>query len=206
MAQQVSVRHKSNVIARIRADAAFTLIELLVVIVIVGIVSAVALLSFGILGDDRNLQREARRLGSLIELANDEATMQGRDYGMEIMQSGYRFVEHDPLTEQWQEIFGDETLRPRQLAEQMEFELFIEDRRVLLEDEAADTETDEDDDDDNNNRNLIDDYTPHVLILSSGDITPFELKIVRQQDRTEITMTMSLLGEFEIQTNDQQAF
>ena len=185
-------------------DAAFTLIELLVVIVIVGIVSAVALLSFGILGDDRNLQREARRLGSLIELANDEATMQRRDYGMEIMQSGYRFVEHDPLTEQWQEIFGDETLRPRQLAEQMEFELFIEDRRVLLEDEAADTETDEDDD--NTNRNLIDDYTPHVLILSSGDITPFELKIVRQKDRTEITMTMSLLGEFEIQTNDQQAF
>ena len=198
----MSARHKSNVI--VQGDAAFTLIELLVVIVIVGIVSAVALLSFGILGDDRNLQREARRMGSLIELANDEATMQGRDYGMEIMRSGYRFVEHDPLTEQWQEIFGDETLRPRQLAEQMEFELFIEDRRVLLEDEAADTEKDEDDD--NTNRNQIEDYTPHVLILSSGDVTPFELKIVRQQDRTEITMTMSLLGELEIQTNDQQAF
>ena len=202
MAWQVSARHKSNVI--VRGDAAFTLIELLVVIVIVGIVSAVALLSFGILGDDRDLQREARRMGSLIELANDEATMQGRDYGMEIMRSGYRFVEHDPLTEQWQEIFGDETLRPRQLAEQMEFELFIEDRRVLLEDEAADSEKDEDDD--NTNRNQIEDYTPHVLILSSGDVTPFELKIVRQQDRTEITMTMSLLGELEIQTNDQQAF
>ena len=198
----MSARHKSNVI--VQGDAAFTLIELLVVIVIVGIVSAVALLSFGILGDDRDLQREARRMGSLIELANDEATMQGRDYGMEIMRSGYRFVEHDPLTEQWQEIFGDETLRPRQLAEQMEFELFIEDRRVLLEDEAADTEKDEDDD--NTNRNQIEDYTPHVLILSSGDVTPFELKIVRQQDRTEITMTMSLLGELEIQTNDQQAF
>ena len=152
MAQQVSVRHKSNVIARNRGDAAFTLIELLVVIVIVGIVSAVALLSFGILGDDRNLQREARRLGSLIELANDEATMQGRDYGMEIMQSGYRFLENmTRLTEQWQEIFGDETLRPRQLEEQMEFELFIEDRRVLLEEEAAETEEDEDDDDTNRN-------------------------------------------------------
>lgn len=204
MAQQVSVRHKSNVIVRIRGETAFTLIELLVVIVIVGIVSAVALLSFGILGDDRNLQREARRLGSLIELANDEATMQGRDYGMEIMLSGYRFLEHDPLTEQWQEIFGDEALRPRQLEEQMEFELFIEDRRVLLEQEAAETEADEDDED--TNRNLIDDYVPHVLILSSGDITPFELRIIRAQDRTEVTMTMSLLGEFEIQTDDQQAF
>ena len=188
-----------------RGEYAFTLIELLVVIVIVGIVSAVALLSFGILGDDRNLQREARRLGSLIELANDEATMQGRDYGLEIMQSGYRFVEHDPLIEQWHEIIGDETLRPRQLEEQMEFELFIEDRRVLLEEEAEDTEDDEEDDEGETNRNQIDDYVPHVLILSSGDITPFELRIVRQQDRAEITMTMSLLGEFEIQANDQQA-
>ena len=187
-----------------RGEHAFTLIELLVVIVIVGIVSAVALLSLGILGDDRNLQREARRLGSLIELANDEATMQGRDYGLEIMQSGYRFVEHDPLIGQWNEIIGDETLRPRQLEEQMEFALFIEDRRVLLEEEAAVTEDDEDDDE--SNRNLVDDYIPHVLILSSGDITPFELRIVRQSDRAEITMTMSLLGEFEIQANDQQAF
>ena len=204
MAQQVSVRHKSSNIANVRGDSAFTLIELLVVIVIVGIVSAVALLSFGILGDDRNLQREARRMGSLIELANDEATMQGRDYGLEIMQSGYRFVEHDPFTEQWHEIIGDETLRPRQLEEQMEFELFLEDRRILLEEDAAVTERDEDDDD--TNRSLIEDYIPHVLILSSGDITPFELRIVRQKDRTEITMTMSLLGEFEIQTNDQQAF
>jgi len=204
MAQHVSVRHKNSAIANTRGDSAFTLIELLVVIVIVGIVSAVALLSFGILGDDRNLQREARRMGSLIELANDEATMQGRDYGLEIMQSGYRFVEHDPFTEQWHEIIGDETLRPRQLEEQMEFELFLEGRRILLEEDAAVTERDEDDDD--TNRSRIEDYIPHVLILSSGDITPFELRIVRQQDRTEITMTMSLLGEFEIQTDDQQAF
>ena len=74
--------------------------------------------------------------------------------------------------------------------------------------EAAETEDDEDEDDDEDrpNRNLVDDYTPHVLILSSGDITPFELRIVRQPDRAEITMTMSLLGEFEIQANDQQSY
>jgi len=189
-----------------RNARAFTLIEILVVVVIVGIISAVAILSFGIIGNDQNLQREARRLGSLIELANDEATIQGRDYGLEFLQKGYRFIEHDPLTEQWSEIIGDETLRQRHLEELMEFELFLEDRRVLLEEDAAEKERDEDEDENETNRNLIDDYVPHVLILSSGDITPFELRIVRQQDRTEITMTMSLLGEFEIQTNDQQTF
>ena len=80
--------------------------------------------------------------------------------------------------------------------------------RTLLGISAAETEEDEDEDDDEDqtNRNLVDDYTPHVLILSSGDITPFELRIVRQPDRAEITMTMSLLGEFEIQANDQQSY
>ena len=38
----------------------FSLIEILVVIVIIGIVSSVALLSLGLLGDDRELQTEAR--------------------------------------------------------------------------------------------------------------------------------------------------
>jgi len=177
---------------------AFTLIELLVVIVIIAIISAVALLSLGILGDDRNLQREVRRLSSLIELANDEAMIQGRDYGLEIMESGYRFVEYDPFLNRWYEMIGDNLLRPRQVEEGMEFELFIEDRRVLLDTEAAETEQEEDD------RNLIDDYIPHILIMSSGDVSPFELRLLRPNDRAALTLTMSLAGELEIEGNDQE--
>jgi len=179
---------------------AFTLIELLVVIVIIAVISGVALLSLGILGDDRNLQREVRRLSSLIELANDEASIQGRDFGLEILESGYRFVEYDPFLNQWYEMIGDNLLRPRQVEEGMEFELFIEDRRVLLDTEAAATEREEDD------RSLTDDYIPHILIMSSGDVSPFELRLLRPNDRTALTLTMSLTGELEIEGNDQEPF
>jgi len=191
----------------VTSESAFTLIELLVVIVIVGIVSAVALLSFGILGDDRDLQRETRRLSSLIELATDEATLQGRDYGLELMQSGYRFVEHDPLTEQWFEIAADEFLRPRQLEEQYEFELYLEDRRIQLDPDATEIEVDDDEDERNiRERDLTNDYSPHILILSSGDVTPFELTLIRQFDRTAITISMSVAGVLEVKSDDQQAF
>ena len=181
-------------------ERAFTLIEVLVVIVIIAVISAVALLSLGILGDDRNLRREARRLSSLIELANDEAAIQGREYGLEILQSGYRFVEHDPLLNQWHELLGDDFLRPRELGEDMEFELFLEDRRVLLDTTAAETEQEEDDTD------LTDDYLPHILIMSSGDVSPFELRLLRPSDRAALTLTMSLAGELEIQDDDQEPF
>ena len=196
----MSVRNYPPRTIRISGGPGFTLIELLVVVVIIAVISAVALLSIGILGDDRDLQREARRLSSLIELANDEAAIQGRDYGLEIMESGYRFVEFDPLLNQWYELIGDDFLRPRQIKEGLEFELTIEDRHVLLDASAAETERDEDDTD------LTDDYIPHILIMSSGDVSPFELRLLRTNDRATVTLTMSLAGELEIKDDGQETF
>ena len=197
---------------RQRRERAFTLIEILVVLVIVGILLSVALLSFGILSDDDNMDREARRLSSLIQLVSDEATTQGRDFGLEFMTAGYRFVEYDPLLDQWFEVIGDDYLVQRNLDEGVEFELFLEERKVLLHTEAQQTEREQDENEDAGslynvpNRDLTDDYLPHVLIMSSGDITPFELRFMRFADRSELLLTMSLAGEMEIQAEDDDAF
>ena len=45
--------------------AGFTLIEILVVVSIIGIVLSIAVISLGVLGDDRELREEARRLAAL---------------------------------------------------------------------------------------------------------------------------------------------
>ncbi len=177
----------------------FTLIEIMVVVVIAGIVSSIVIMSMGVIGDDRNLQREVYRMGSLIELAADEATLQGRDFGLEIHRSGYRFVEHDPYTNRWAEIIGDEILRPRKLPDDFEFELFIEDRRVSLDADAATTETDEDDD----RRSGIDNYAPHALLLSSGDLSPFDLTITRLSDDAWLRLSVLPNGEVRIGKEDE---
>ena len=179
----------------------FTLIEILVVVVIMGIISAIVVLGLGTLGDDRELRNEARRMTALIEMTLDEATLQGRDFGLELMQSGYRFVEFDPLTEQWSEVIGDDLMRPRSLAEGTEFDLFLEDKRVLLKIDSAETEKGDDDDD---ARNLNDDYLPHVLVLSSGDITPFVLEIFRNSDRASIQLSASPAGELKVGTSEDE--
>jgi general secretion pathway protein H len=191
------MRPAARLVVHSRRASGFTLIELLVVVVIMGIVSGMILLSFGILGDDRALQQQTRRLSSLLELATDEAVMQGRDFGLEFMQTGYRFVELDPVFNQWHEVTDDDLLRPRQLEEGMEFELRLEDRPVSLPSEARNTEVDKESEERDNG------YLPHVLILSSGDVTPFNLRLVRWADRSEVLLEMTLTGEIEITTNEQ---
>lgn len=181
--------------ARPRRGSGFTLIELLVVVVIIGMISAIVVLGMGTLGDDRDLRNEARRMTSLIEMASDEAMLQGRDFGVEIMQGGYRFVEYEPLTGVWFEVIGDDLLRPRRLGENTEFELFLEDKRVLLDVDAVELAQE---DGDENDRNPDDDYQPHVLVLSSGDISPFVLEIIRLSDRSSVRVSASAAGELKV--------
>lgn len=178
----------------------FTLIELLVVVVIIGIVSSVVLLSLGVLGDDRDLRQEVRRMASLLDLAADEAVLQGRDFGIEILQGAYRFVEYDPFLGQWHEVLGDDLLRQRDLPEDMRFELFIEDRRVLLNETAAELAVD---DDEEKSKGSSTAYAPHGLLLSSGEVSPFSLAVRRDADRRQVTLVVAASGEIEITENDR---
>lgn len=173
-------------------ERGFTLIEILVVVVIVGIVMSIAVLSLTLVGGDRDVRDEAQRVVSLIEVAQDESLLQGREYGLELMRGAYRFVEYDPLTGQWGEILGDDTLRLRELPEELELSLYLEDQHVLLKDDPAKTAMD-----DERSGRGIETYAPHVLIFSSGDMTPFELHFVRDIDDSLVVIRSDVTGAIE---------
>jgi general secretion pathway protein H len=177
---------------RRRRTRGFSLIEILVVVVIIAIVSSIALLSLGLLGEDRELETEARRLAALVEVAQDEAMMQGREFGLEFMTDSYRFVEFDPLANQWVELFGDELFRLRQLPEDVEFDLYLEGKRILLEYDPVEIE---DPDEESSMRTVGETYVPHILIFSSGDVTPFELAITRRPTDQSVTLEADLTGK-----------
>ncbi len=175
----------------------FSLIEILVVLVIAAIIMSIAVLSLGAIGNDRDVEREAQRMRSLLQLALDEAELQGRDFGIEFIRQGYRFVEYDPLFESWAEVGGDDLLRPRSLPEGYEMELYLEDRQVELELEAAET-----DDKEEENSPLLEKYAPHGLILSSGDISPLDVDIIRRIDNVSVRITVSTEGNIELVIED----
>jgi general secretion pathway protein H len=183
-----------------RSEAGFTLVEILVVIVIVGTMLSIAMLSFSLAGDDRELKSESRRFAALAEVALDEATMQGREFGIELMTAGYRFVEYDALTGRWAEVPGDDTLRLRALPETLEFELFIEDKRIKLDNDPATFE----DPEENSTLSANYSYAPHLLVYSSGDTTPFELHVYRDLDDLRVVLRGDALGAIEIVNPDDE--
>ena len=170
----------------------------MVIVFIVGILISVASLSMGVTGSSRALQTEASRFTALAAVALDEAALQGREFGIELMTTGYRFVEYDGLSEQWAEIPGDDTLRLRQLPDEVEFELYLEGKRILLEDDPAEFE----DADDNSLSLRVKSYAPHLLIYSSGDTTPFELHLLRTFDDLTVGLRGNALGGIEFIEED----
>ena len=181
-----------------KRNAGFTLIEILVVVIIIGIITATVILSIGNLGDNREMLREGRRVSMLLQTAQDEAVLQGRDYGLEIVEAGYRFVEFNPFTRLWSEIPNDDMYRYRRLPEDQTFELYVEDRPLVLALEPANLATKDKSKERDKDEDETPFYSPHILVFSSGEITPFELRIVRRFDRQAVKVTATVLGEFEV--------
>lgn len=103
----------------------FTLLELLVVLVIVGITLSFAVLSLGLRSDKDIVLEESRRLTALMQLASEEAVIQGRELAMQLDGESYRFLLLDNKN-RWQAIEADEVLRERSLPEGLQAELVVE--------------------------------------------------------------------------------
>jgi len=177
----------------------FTLIEIMVVVIIVATVVSIALLSVGVVGEDRELDKERRRLATLIEMAQDDATMQGREFGVELMRSSYRFVEFDPLTRQWAEVPGDELYRLRYLPEGVEFALFIDEKSIQLDENPQDLG----DDSDSMIGSGVKPYLPHLFVFASGEASVYEIRLRRPQTDHELIMRGDVLGQIRFGEDDE---
>lgn len=177
-----------------RQERGFTLVEILVVVIIIAIISSVSLLSMNLIDDDRELDTERKRLASLMQVVQDEALLQGREFGLELMTSTYRFVEFDPYSRSWVEVAGDDLFRPRKLPDGMEFVLFLEDKQIVLENNPREFE----DPDEDTMTFDTETYAPHVFIYSSGELTPYEIHLLRPLNDQQLAMRSNVFGEIEL--------
>lgn len=162
-----------------RRARAFTLIELLVVIVLLGILVSLAVLTTGSSSTSRELRDEARRIAALIGVLSDEAVLDSREYGLLVNREGYRVLRYDEADARWREV---ERRKVHRLPEWMRLELELDGTPLELVApvrQAGDRAglSDADSRGRRRERNSGPRLEPQLLILSSGELSPFSLRL-----------------------------
>jgi general secretion pathway protein H len=152
--------------ARVSATRArgFTLIEIMVVVVIIGVITAVFIVTFTSGRHDEQLEREAQKLEALFDYAREQAELQTRDYGFRINDREYSFVVFDVLGNEWRPVEEDDSLRMRPFPEGIEPSVVVEGRKIVLDVKKKE----------------IEDFSPTILIFANGDLSSFELILKRE--------------------------
>ncbi len=160
----------------------FTLLEVLLVLLLIGLASSYVVFNvFGTSEADR-LKQEATRLQVLIDMASDYAVLNQQELGLRIDQRDnfYQFMLLDE-DDRWQLIEEEEIYQKRQLPEPFTFSLNLDDLPWLEEDQLFDRELFDEGlsvSEDAVEIGNEEDKTlppPQVLIMSSGEVTPFTL-------------------------------
>lgn len=149
----------------------FTLWELLIVVAIVAISFTLIQLSPGLGDKNRELKRVGKDLGKMFSLLNQEAVFENRNYAISVRDKGFVVLEYADGV--WSEV-PDAFFKRIKLADSQRSKLIIED---LVVDTSAKKKNE-----------------PHILILSSGEMTPFEWHIDDTATHSGILLQGNMLG------------
>lgn len=164
----------------------FTLLELIVVTLIIGLMIGVVNLSSG-LNRQVDVEEEIERLAALIDLAAQESVFKSAEIAVEFEESSYRFL--TLVENEWLPIEADRILRERQLPAGLEIELFIEgEEKEVFRIEADDSDKKK--------------IPPRIFLLSSGELTPFEVSLKSSDGDTLYTLTGQINGQLEIEKTE----
>ena len=172
----------SNHLRRARSGG-FTLIEILVVVVIIAVLTAGMILSVSATsGRDRDLEKESERMLALLNYTREQAEVRTREFGLLCTDNGYQFVNFDPRRNEWVVVETDEVMRARELPEGLTFALLVEGRPIVLK-RPPDSK----------------DLTPQLMLYSNGDMTPFELTLLRDGSERSVAIASTEKGLIEAQ-------
>lgn len=150
----------------------FTLIEIMVVVVIVAVLISAVALSFPPVGD-KLLKEHADRFSALLALAQDEAILQSNELALEITPNGYSFYQND--NNSWLAL-NESPFKKRVLSNDFLVKVYLDGILIDLKDREK--------------------SKPQIVILSSGEMTPFTYSI-QFQKQSEITLKVDANGEIE---------
>jgi general secretion pathway protein H len=168
---ETGISTRKRTLAREDLQRGFTLWELLIVVAIIAITVSMVQLSMGLSGESRDLKSVGKSLGKLFHLLGQEAVFEGRNYAVSVQDQGFIVLEYN--AGEWAR--SDQSFFKRiKLTESQRSELIIEDQVIDISPKTP--------------------PIPHILILSSGEMTPFEWRIRDRLTQSGITLQGNVLG------------
>jgi len=168
----------------------FTLVEILIVMIIVGVMASMAVLAIG--GDPhQQLKQEAQRIRLVLQLAADEALLQGQEYGLKLTREGYQVLQFDEEKEEWTaaelEAFAAYQL-PNDITLSLQSEGSTVDLTILNKNEQQQDQKPQEESA----------LKPALLLLSSGEMTPFTLQLHSADSERHMQLAGDGLGDISL--------
>ena len=150
--------------------------------VIIGILVSFAVLS---IGDPRpqRLKLAGEQFEAVTKLAQEQALFSGEELGITFWKEGYEFLRLEQG--KWVTIADNQSLRPRNLPEDIELSLVLESATVGLPSKRLAGKPAE--------------FQPHVLLASSGEASPFEV-VFQDSSSGKLSVISDALGNFTLET------
>ena len=178
---------------RVGRQVGFTLIEMMVVLIIIGIIVSVMVISVKTDDIQEHMELELNRMYTLLNLAREEAILQGQVMALAIGEDRYRFEIRDQEKNKWTPIQDDRVFRERMTVPGTVFALVIDDQEKKTKKDFKLKLSSEPDDE-----TPEDDEFQRVLIEPSGEINPFELILRKEDESLELKLVMDADGELKI--------
>ena len=158
-------------------QSGFTLLEIMLVLVLIGMASVGVMMAMPQHANERdNVDWQAQRFSTLLQFAEDEALISGKELALVFKDNTYRFAFYDYPSKKWLALVSEQIGKVIEIPESMSFEYTLigsvwdeidaEDEDVFLDEEYL-VQIDDDEE--------VKSFSPQIYIMSSGEVTPFRV-------------------------------
>ena len=171
------------------AKNGFTLVEVMLVMLLIGLLATTVVMNFSGESREERLEKEAERFQQVFQFVAETAMLKQQEWGLYIKEDRYGFLYYSNEDNKWAAADEPAGVREHKLPEGVMLSLELEglpgeDSNLLSQ---LDWQLDEDEQQADSKIPVL----PQVFILSSGEISPFQLLLTEKTDLTPLYSAVS---------------